>query len=353
MKTSSLMTSVAKRLPSLLPALLLAACSSQSDLPAGVTLTGHTMGTSYSITLADKPADISPDVLQTEIDTRLEAINAEMSTYIDDSVISTFNHTDTTDWFPVSADFADLVSVSLEISQATEGAYDVTLGPLVDLWGFGGGSEQGEDRIPSAQEIEATRARTGYDKLSSRAEPSAIRKDHGDLEIDLSSIAKGYGVDEIAGLLEQHGVSDYLVEIGGELRVKGHSPRGDAWKIAVEKPDAGQQSVQRVISVGDRAIATSGDYRNYFEKDGKRYSHTIDARSGRPVINRLASVTVLADRAALSDGWATALMALGEARAPAVAEKNELAAYFIIKADEGFRLVETPAFTALTSANTQ
>ena len=311
------------------------------------------MGTTYNITLPELPEALTAELLQAEIDARLEAVNAEMSTYIPDSVISTFNESDSTQWYPVSADFASLVSLALDISEASSGSYDVTVGPLVELWGFGASrpGEGGGDRVPTDLEIAQAKERTGYDKLFARAEPPAIRKVQGNLRIDLSSIAKGYGVDQIATLLDDKGLTDYLVEIGGELRVQGQSPRGDAWKIAVEKPDAGLQSVQRIISVGDTAMATSGDYRNFFEKEGKRFSHTIDPESGRPVAHSLASVTVLSQDTATADGWATALMALGDKQGPAVAENQELAAFFIIRTDSGFAFRETSVFTELTSAN--
>ena len=346
------MTSVAKRLSFLLPALLLAACSSQPDPADELKLSGQTMGTTYHITISAPPADLSAQTLQSDIDTRLESLNAEMSTYIPESVISAFNESSTTEWFGVSEAFAGLVELALQISDATSGAYDITVGPLVDLWGFGAHSAEG-DRIPSDEDIAAAKARVGYDKLFSRAEPSAIRKVQSDLQIDLSSIAKGFGVDQIALLLDEKGVQDYLVEIGGELRVQGQSPRGDNWKVAVEKPEAGKQSVQRILNVGDIAVATSGDYRNYFEKDGARYSHTIDSVSGRPVAHSLVSVTVLDAETAKADAWATALMALGDERGPMIAEGQELAAYFIIKTDDGFIFRETPAFKKLTSQNEQ
>lgn len=310
------------------------------------------MGTTYHITITAPPADLAAQALQGDIDARLDSLNAEMSTYIPGSVISTFNDSSTTEWFGVSNAFAGLVDLALQISDATNGAYDITVGPLVDLWGFGAHSAEG-DRIPSDDDIAATKARVGYDKLFSRAEPAAVRKVQGDLQIDLSSIAKGFGVDQIALLLDENDLHDYLVEIGGELRVRGQSPRGDSWRVAVEKPEAGVQGVQRILNVGDIAVATSGDYRNFFEKDGARYSHTIDSVSGRPVAHSLVSVTVLAAETAKADAWATALMALGEERGPMIAEGQELAAYFIIKTDDGFTFRETPAFKSLTSQNEQ
>jgi thiamine biosynthesis lipoprotein len=235
----------------------------------------------------------------------------------------------------------ELVRQAAIISGRTNGAYDVTVGPLVNLWGFGRSGRR--DAPPSSDEIEALLPRIGYDKLEAQTQPPALRKAAADLEVDLSSIAKGWGVDQLADLLEREGIRNYLVEIGGELRAAGSKSPGQPWRIAVERPIAGQRSVQRVVNLTDVAMATSGDYRNFFEQGGQRYSHTIDPRSGLTVQHRLASVTVFASTCAEADGWATALMALGDRLAPAVADRHGIEALFIVRDDHGLREIASGA----------
>lgn len=339
------MTSVAKvRLIALwLIVILLSACS--ADVVEPVRIHGATMGTTYSVTLPQLPDGLNQDDVKQQFDALLLEVNQEMSTYQADSVISSFNRSITTDWFPVSSQFARVSQTALELSRLTDGAYDITVGPLIELWGFG--KSQSEDDVPELSAINSAKSRVGYKKLSLQTEPFAIRKSAVDVSIDLSSIAKGYGVDVLATYLDRENVKHYLVEIGGELRTRGRNHRDELWQIAIEKPAVGDRDVQRVIGLPDVGVATSGDYRNYFEKDGVRYSHMIDASTGKPVTHSLASVTVLADSAMLADGWATALMLLGEKDGYKLAKTEGLAAYFIYKQDAQFLTRETPQFTRL------
>lgn len=309
---------------------------------------GNTMGTTYSIIAVDVHKGLDHDVMQASIDGVLDQVNQEMSTYLHDSELSGINKSRADEWIPVSANLWQLLAKAQEIHGKTQGVYDVTIGPLVNLWGFGPDSAL-EDKIPSVTAIADARKIVDATKIELRSDPSVLRKGVPDLYIDLSSIAKGHGVDRVGALLEKNGVANYLVEIGGELLAKGHSSRGDRWKIAVEKPQAGNVAVQRVLGVDGYGVATSGDYRNYFEKDGVRYSHTIDAKSGYPVTHKLASVTVVAENAASADGWATALFVLGEKEGLKVANREELAAYFIYKSDEGFAVIESDAFARMFS----
>lgn len=326
----------------LLLAVLAICCLGCSPQPAAVAeLSGSTMGTTYSIKVTPPPDADTATRLQQEIDRRLEQVNQLMSTYRDDSVLSGFNAYRGTDWYAVPTALVDLVSQAKVISTKTDGAYDVTVGPLVNLWGFGRSGRR--DAPPGSDEIEALLPRIGHDKLETQTQPPALRKAAVDLEVDLSSIAKGWGVDELAGLLEREGIRNYLVEIGGELRAAGSKSPGQPWRIAVERPIAGQRSVQRIVNLGDVAMATSGDYRNFFEQGGQRYSHTIDPRSGQSVQHRLASVTVFASTCAEADGWATALMALGDRLAPAVADRHGIEALFIVRDDDGLRELASSA----------
>lgn len=324
----------------LLPLLLLqASCSSEQ--PAVLELQGQTMGTGYSIKLVAPPG-VEAASLQAAVDARLEAINDMLSTYRPASDLMRFNHSPSTDWQPVPAPLAELVAKSREVSELSDGRFDITVGPLVNLWGFG---NQGPVDTPPAEErIAATLQRVGYQRLEVRQNPPALRKQVAGLEIDLSAIAKGWGVDDIAQLLEDRGIRDYLVDIGGELHARGRKPDGSHWRIAIERPLREGRAVERVITLGDQAMATSGDYRNYFRHGDDYYSHTMDPQSGRPVRHRLASVSVIADDCASADAWATALLALGEQKGPALAERLGLKAFFIIRTSTGFEELATRAF---------
>ncbi|MCB1756175.1 MAG: FAD:protein FMN transferase [Gammaproteobacteria bacterium] len=347
MRTSCSMTSVVRYAGLLLLSVVLVLLTACERTPEPVRFNGSTMGTTYHVTVPALPEGLDIETIQSRFDELLQNVNGEMSTYQPDSVISEFNRSESTDWFPVSPAFARVTQTALELSRLSDGAYDVTVAPLIELWGFGAKFPDSE-AIPDDASIQQALARTGFEKVELQTQPFAIRKHSAKVTMDLSSIAKGYGVDVLAAYLESVGITDFLVEIGGELRAAGKSERGDAWRIAVEKPVAGERSVQRVIELRDVGIATSGDYRNYFEKDGKRYSHMIDAATGRPVTHRLASVTVLADTAMLADGWATTLMLLGEEKGYALAERRGLAAYFIYRQADAFEVRETEAFTRIT-----
>ncbi|WP_341503138.1 FAD:protein FMN transferase [Gallaecimonas sp. GXIMD4217] len=319
-------------------AIFISACSSEPELLA---LQGRTMGTSYHVKLVSTDQVSLPDDLKAELDRRLELVNDQMSTYRPDSELSRFNASRSTEPFEVSAATAVVVREALRIGELSQGQYDVTVGPLVNLWGFG--PDQRPQSVPSAEQLTAIRARVGQDKLS--VGERSLQKATADLYVDLSSIAKGWGVDVLADYLETLGVTSYMVEIGGELRTAGKKPDGQPWRIAIEKPDpSGQRAIQEVLAPGDNGLATSGDYRNYYEEDGVRYSHTINPATGRPIDHRLASVTVIHPSAMTADGLATAINVLGEEAGWALAEREQLAVFMVIKTDEGFKERYTTAF---------
>jgi len=239
-----------------------------------------------------------------------------MSTYRDDSEISRFNASAPGAWFTVSHSFYNVLSTALVVGRNSEGAYDVTVAPLVDLWGFGPGPAI--DTPPSEAAIARLMERVGQDNLRLDGENLWVKKLTA-LSLDFSSLAKGYAVDVIANWLAQRGIDRFLVEVGGEMRMSGMSGRGDPWRIAIEQPDSSGRSVAAAVSLTDVAVATSGDYRNYFEVDGRRYSHSIDPRTGHPVAHDLVSVTVVHPSAMLADAWATALTVLGAEQGMAVA----------------------------------
>lgn len=318
------------------------ACGSDSAGEQQLTLAGSTMGTNYSVTLPQPPTHLNHSRLRTDIEGILTKLNDQMSTYRGDSELSRFNQSETTDWVNASEDLVAVIQTALGVSKLSDGAFDVTVGPLVNLWGFGPGQQ--DDRIPTSQEVAAALMRTGYQQLHARTSPPSIKKDEGHIYVDLSAIAKGYGVDKLAEHLDSLGVSDYLVDIGGELRAKGHNASGSAWRIAIEKPTPGERSIHEIISITEGAMATSGDYRNYFEKDGKRYSHTINPKTGLPIAHKLASVTVINASTMYADAMATALLVLGPELGYSLAEREALAALFIVKSTNGFSQMSTSAF---------
>lgn len=323
---------------------LLAACSEPAEIAH--RLSGSTMGTTFSVTVV-AAADIDRDGLGERILARLDDINRLMSTYRQDAELATVNRTPSTDWIQVSERLCAALEHALQLGAKTGGAFDITVGPLVDLWGFGPGPSRNEP--PSVDEVEAARERSGADKLQVDCDRPAIRKRLPELRIDLSGYAKGLAVDELADLLDSNDFTNYMVEIGGELRTRGHNASKVPWRIAIELPDANSRAVEKIIRLRDAGVATSGDYRNFFEHDGVRYSHTIDPRTGRPVAHKLASVTVLAERAAVADALATALLVLGPDAGPALARQQDIAALFLVRKNGEISALTTQRFQQLSS----
>lgn len=324
----------------LLAAFFISGCQKQPEARLEV-YNGFTMGTSFNVKWVAAEPDTTTRV-GAAITAELTDVNASMSTYIADSELSRFNRSRSLEWQAISPGLAEVLSLAQRISQDSAGAFDVTVGPLVNLWGFG--PDGRVVKAPRPEEIEALRQSVGYEKLELDPVRLKLRKAASQTYVDLSAIAKGYGVDRVARLLEAQGFDNYLVEIGGELRAKGVKPDGSSWLVAIESPVAGQRAIQHVIKVTDVAIATSGDYRNYFEEDGVRFSHTIDPQTGAPISHRLASVTVLAASCAQADATATALMVLGTDAGYAYAVSQGVEALFISKTASGFSERMTPGF---------
>jgi len=318
--------------------LVLTACGNEK-LPV-VHLHGDTMGTTYNVKYVVKEKQQAVEGLQSKIDTRLQRINALMSTYDPESELSRFNQNRFTKPFAVSAETRKVVTEALRLSQLSEGALDITVGPLVNLWGFG--PNKRPEKVPSDEQIAQVSEYVGAQKL--RVTEQGLQKAHPQVYVDLSTIAKGYGVDEIAAILEKHDIHDYLVEIGGEMRVKGQRGDGSGWLIAIEKPVSSERAVQKILSVGTNAIATSGDYRNYYEQDGVRYSHLIDPRTGKPITHNLVAVTVVDPSSMTADGLATALNVMGWDAAKALAEEQDLAVLLIRHHDGEFEEYLSAAF---------
>ena len=297
-------------------------------------MSGRTMGTTYNVKY--RPTQNTPTLkaMQIEVDALLAEINHTMSTYDPESELSRFNRLRATDWVPASASLRAVLKAALEVGAQSEGAFDITVGPLVNLWGFG--PEVHPDRVPLESDIAVARRRSGLDKVILSEAQQAIRKQRPDVFLDLSGIAKGYGVDRVAELMTAHGIEHYMVEIGGEIRVRGLKEQDTPWRIAIEKPLSGERSVQTMLALSDIALATSGNYRNFFEIAGRRYSHTIDPTTGWPVDNHLVSVTVLAETSMRADAWATAFQVLGPERGMAIAERINLPVLFVIERDGQF-----------------
>ena len=322
-------------------AVLITSACSPRKAPV-IKLSGVTMGTIYHLTIVEPPAALNRAQLDQQIKVLLDQVDAAMSTYRNDSELTRFNRSSSTAWAPVSEAIQSTVAAALEISVMTNGRFDVTVAPLVDSWGFG--PQPTSLELPTDQHIEASLLKVGYQMLHARASPPALRKDHPGLSIDLSAIAKGYAVDLMAEHLEQLGVNNYLVEIGGEIRVSGQNPEHQKWRIAVERPLANQRSAQTILQLSQGAVATSGDYRNFREVDDRRFSHTIDPQTGKPVTHNLASVTVIGQSAMIADALATALLVMGPDLAYQFANQHDLAVLLIIRNDDGSIELSTPSF---------
>ena len=325
-------------------ALSLVACGGDSRLPE-LQLSGDALGTRYNITLIAPPAELQENKLGKQIVGTLERIDELASTWREDSQLSLFNANLSAGWINVSAELCEAIESSLEISRLSNGAFDITVGPLVNLWGFGPNGDSVEP--PDQDAIDAAMRNVGYQQLHTDCNKPALQKQRPGLYVDLSGWAKGLAVDEVALLLEHRGLENYMVEIGGELTVRGHNAERKNWAIAIETPSTIMRRPHSVLRLTNTSVATSGDYRNFFEHNGVRYSHTIDARTGRPVSHELAAVTVVDQSAAWADAMATALLVLGPEAGPALAETLGVAGYFLVRESSGFEELATSSFEKL------
>ena len=274
--------------------------------------TGTTMGTTYQVkvahvTLSDK--DVA--LLKMEVDSVLVEVNRQMSTYDPGSEISRFNDYSGTDPYRVSADFVNVVNESKAVYRQSNGAFEITIAPLVNLWGFG--KKGPRFTPPSDSEIDAELKRVGSDLLET-VNGSFLQKKKASVQVDLSAIAKGFGVDKVAAYLDLKSFADYMVEIGGEVVARGKNAKNDSWKIGIDSPGFGNlpgQDLKAILALDNVAVATSGDYRNYFEYEGQIFSHTIDPRTGKPVTHHLASATIIAKNCMEADALATTVMVMG------------------------------------------
>lgn len=308
--------------------------------PGELVLSGPTMGSAYTVRIAQGAA--ADQALRALVETALAEVDAAMSSYRPDSELARFNASRSGEWFPASALLAETVARSLRLAELTGGAFDITLAPVVQLWGFGPAAPLTQP--PDDERITAQRKLTGLHRLQVRQAPPALRKQLPELRLDLDGIAPGEAVDLIAARLDAAGFHDYMVEVGGEVRAQGRNSAGTPWRIGIEQPDERGRAVGRVLSIDGMSVSTSGDYRDYFEAGGRRYGHTIDPATGRPVAHAVASVTVLRPLAAEADALATALSVLGVDAGWDLAEAQGWPALFIERTADGFRQRETTAF---------
>lgn len=307
-----------------------------------IILSGAIMGTTFRVTLPRLPAGIGADTIGRELREILEGVDATMSTYRTDSEVSRFNRAAPNEWVPISAGTWRVAAAAMEMARFTEGAFDPTVGPLVDLWGFGPAGPS--MRVPDATDVAAKWRQIGSAALEGRQDPPALRKRREGLRIDFSGIAEGFAVDEMAHALDRFAVPDFLVELGGEVRCQGSNPAGRPWTIAIETPVLTAAQPRGHVALANAAIATSGDYRKFFIVDGRRYSHVIDPFTGRPVYHGLASATVIDRSAMQSDALSTALLVMGPEAGFAFAERHQIAALLVSRSETGFSERMTASF---------
>ncbi|MGY3896200.1 FAD:protein FMN transferase [Aeromonas enterica] len=322
---------------------LLLALTACQPAPTQTRIQGKTMGTFYAVTLSD-PFPGGEPALQQEVDALLVRMNHEISTYDPNSLISRFNQSTGKQSTVIPAAMARIVQQGMDAGHLTQGKLDVTVGPLVNLWGFG--PDKRPIKRPDAGQIAAARLKVGIDKLSLTPEGDhfLLGKAIPSLYLDLSTLGEGAASDEIATLLENQGVHNYLIEVAGAVRSKGNNAKGKPWRVAIVEPSDQPGAFSDVVSPNGMALSTAGSYRNYYELDGQRYSHIIDPATGAPVTHKLVSASVITPTALEADALDTALMVMGPEQAMAFAKTHQLAVYLIIKTDQGFRAEYSPQF---------
>ena len=309
---------------------------------------GPTMGSRYSVQYVRHVATPGPKTVQDEVEKILAEVDRQLSTYRSDSDIERFNALPADSCLVMPGPVLELISVGEQLSSQSDGAFDLTVEPLLNLWGFGPQSRKEE--VPSAEALTEVRRRVGYGHL--RIEGDRLCKDAA-VAVDFNSIAAGYAVDRIAARFQALGIDSYLAEATGELKALGRKPDGSPWRIALEEPRDDRQVAERVIEVNGYGVSTSGDYRKYFEQGGKRYSHTFDARTGAPVLHNLASVTVIHPSAMMADGLSTLLLILGPEQAWDYAQEHGIGVFLVVRDNDRFVVRTSDAFERMVGGKTQ
>lgn len=327
------MTGTGLRASFLFALLALALLSGCERGPQLVSFNGTTMASPYLVKMVVDDADAVPADMGDGIFAVLDAVDKGMTTYSDSSELNQLNATAVGTPFPVSEQLFEVLAVAGIVYRDTDGAFDPTVGPLVDLWGFG--PTYTADRIPSAEDISRLRATLGFNAiaLDNKARTATRTRD---VRLDLSAIAQGFAAGKVADYLRSRGFENFMVDVSGEMVLAGHNQQGKPWQVAIERPSAEGHEIQRIIGISGLSLATSGNYRNYFEKDGVRYSHTIDPRTGSPITHTLASVTVIMPDVASADALATAMMVMGDKLALTFAEQRNIPLFMLVKEGDGF-----------------
>ena len=317
----------------------------QTSVSRELAITGPTMGTTFNVkVVTDDLTEANREHLTRLVREALDGVDEHMSTYRSESEIERFNRGDTQP-FAASQDLLEVVAEAQRLARLTGGAFDVTVGPLVDIWGFG---PPGAAETPDEETLRELVAVTGFEQLEVDIEGGKLRKAWADCRIDLSAIAKGFAADRVSEGLAQQELPHHMVEVGGEVRARGFNGSGQVWRIGIERPTVVGRSVQLVVPLADLSLATSGDYRNFVERDGVRISHTIDPRTGRPISHNLASVSVIHASCMTADGLATALSVLGPDEGYELAERQDIPAYFLVRvADDDFEERRTSVWASL------
>ncbi len=334
LKSPALKNPVIKSLILIAISALMFGCSQKPELSK---IEGFAQGTTYHLTFV-LPADSTAELatIETAVNDEFARMDKSLSNYRDDSIIEAFNAQQTTDAVAVDPELVALVEQARKVHRASNGCYDLTIKPLFDLWGF----KKDEFNPPNDADLAQTMALIGLDNVET-VDSTHLRKKIPNLRIDVSSIGQGYAVGQIVKVLEQYGVQEYLVEVGGELKVKGKKPDGEAWRIALEKPLPNERKMHKIVSFDTGApmsLMASGTYRHFFDSNGKRYSHILDARSGKPVEHNTVSVAILHEDPTIADAWSTALLCLGTSEGLKVANDNQIAVLFIDQ--QGDELIE-------------
>ncbi len=321
-----------------------AGCS-ESDRPLEppVRFEGNIFGTFYQVTIMDPLTQGESLELEAGFKAELESVDQAMSTYRDDSELIAFNEAPLEEWQPLSNELIEVLAISQSVAEASHGAFDITVGDLVNLWSFGPGARPEE--VPADDILAERLAQVGFDAVEVDTQNMQARRTR-DVFVDLSGVAKGHATDRVAAYLNQQGIEHYLVNLGGDLIARGVRDEDEQtpWRIGIEVPEDGQQRAQHIIPLDSMSVATSGDYRNYFEVNGQRFSHTIDPRTGRPVTHQLASVSVFHPSNAWADAWATALLVVGEQEAMQLAVENNLKVLLLVRDGEQWRSIASPEF---------
>ena len=311
--------------------------------PQQLVVQGEALGTTWVVKSVEAYSPVNEKELRSIVESALADVDAQMSTYRSDSDLMAFNQARSTEPVDIKSEMYTVLSESVEIGSQSGGAFDVTVGPLVRAWGFG---PEDQRTPPQPDVLEGLKSIVGQDKLV--LEGTTLRKKHAEVDIDLSAIAKGYAVDLMVERLEASGRENLMAEVGGEIVARGVNPQGNVWRLGIEKPTESDRTIHEVVELKDAAMATSGDYRNFYEVDGQRVSHLIDPRTMQPITHRLASVTVIAPKCSTADGWATALSVLGEKEGLNVANTRGVAALFIVRDVDGtFSTLTSKPFDAL------